>query len=193
MDFKETTQKREGCYDGDKYTSISKSSCKFLHDAANVSDVAYSKYQSLFFIRLLNLWGFLSRSLWNLTHIAASCNEILIVICEITVSRRLSTTTFLRENVLVIVLNWVSIERLCERLWRHVVVHMQIKSKAYKSVHMAKKVRVNHSPHRWRNNCWLYYTAVSKIPTLIDHVSLYFQLLTVDKCWVGHQSYYCSQ
>lgn len=54
-------------------TTISIFSCKFLHDAANVSDVAYSKYHSLFFIRLLNLCGFRSRSKWNFTQMAASC------------------------------------------------------------------------------------------------------------------------
>lgn len=53
-------------------TTISSFSCRFLHDAANVSDVAYSKYHSLFFIRLLNLCGFFSRSRWNLTQMAAS-------------------------------------------------------------------------------------------------------------------------
>lgn len=47
-------------------------SWRFLQVAENVSLVAYSKYQSLFFIRELNLWGFFSRSRWNLTQIAAS-------------------------------------------------------------------------------------------------------------------------
>lgn len=53
-------------------TNISIFSWRFLQEAANVSEVAYSKYQSLFFMRLLNLWGFFSRSKWNLTQIAAS-------------------------------------------------------------------------------------------------------------------------
>ena len=35
-------------------TTISRSSCKFLQLLENCSDVAYSKYHSLFFIRLLN-------------------------------------------------------------------------------------------------------------------------------------------
>lgn len=48
------------------------SSCRFLQEAVNVSEVANSKYQSLFFIRLLNLSGFFSRSEWNLTQMAAS-------------------------------------------------------------------------------------------------------------------------
>ena len=52
---------------------MSISSCSFLHDAAKVSEVAYSKYQSLFFILLLNFSGFFSRSRWNFTQIAASC------------------------------------------------------------------------------------------------------------------------
>lgn len=56
-------------------TSISKNSCKFLHDAANVSDVAYSKYHNLFFILLLNLCGFFSRSRWNFTQMAASYEQ----------------------------------------------------------------------------------------------------------------------
>ena len=47
-------------------------SCRFLHDDENCSDVAYSKYHSLFFIRLLNLFGFFSRSKWNLQQMAAS-------------------------------------------------------------------------------------------------------------------------
>lgn len=55
-------------------TTISMCSWRFLHDAAKVSEVAYSKYHNLFFIRLLNLWGFFSRSKWNLTQIAASWN-----------------------------------------------------------------------------------------------------------------------
>lgn len=50
-------------------------SCRFLQEAAKVSEVAYSKYHSLFFMRLLNLCGFFSRSKWNLTQIAASCGE----------------------------------------------------------------------------------------------------------------------
>jgi hypothetical protein len=48
------------------------SSCRFLHEAVNVSEVANSKYHNLFFIRLLNLSGFFSRSEWNLTQMAAS-------------------------------------------------------------------------------------------------------------------------
>lgn len=43
-------------------TTISNDSCKFLQDAENCSEVAYSKYHNLFFIRLLNLSGFFSRS-----------------------------------------------------------------------------------------------------------------------------------
>ena len=35
-------------------TTISKSSCRFLQLLLNCSDVAYSKYHNLFFIRLLN-------------------------------------------------------------------------------------------------------------------------------------------
>lgn len=54
---------------------MSMCSWRFLQEAANVSDVAYSKYHSLFFIRLLNLCGFRSRSKWNFTQMAASCNE----------------------------------------------------------------------------------------------------------------------
>ena len=53
-------------------TTISKSSCRFLQLLLNCSEVAYSKYQSLFFILLLNFWGFFSRSAWNLLQIAAS-------------------------------------------------------------------------------------------------------------------------
>ena len=47
-------------------------SWRFLQEEENCSDVAYSKYQILFFIRLLNLFGFFSRSRWNLQQIAAS-------------------------------------------------------------------------------------------------------------------------
>lgn len=50
----------------------STNSWRFLHVAEKVSLVAYSKYQSLFFIRELNLCGFFSRSKWNFTHMAAS-------------------------------------------------------------------------------------------------------------------------
>ena len=53
-------------------TTMSKSSCKFLQLLLNCSDVAYSKYHNLFFIRLLNFWGFFSRSAWNLLQMAAS-------------------------------------------------------------------------------------------------------------------------
>ena len=53
-------------------TISSTSSCKFLQEDENCSDVAYSKYHNLFFIRLLNFCGFFSRSMWNLLHIAAS-------------------------------------------------------------------------------------------------------------------------
>ena len=56
-------------------TTISKSSCKFLQLLEKVSDVAYSKYHSLFFIRLLNFWGFFSLSAWNLLQIAASWKQ----------------------------------------------------------------------------------------------------------------------
>ena len=59
-------------------------SCRFLQDDENCSEVAYSKYQILFFIRLLNLFGFFSRSRWNLQQIAASfkwkflgCNKMI--------------------------------------------------------------------------------------------------------------------
>jgi len=48
------------------------SSCKFLHEDENCSEVAYSKYHSLFFIRLLNFWGFFSLSWWNFEQMAAS-------------------------------------------------------------------------------------------------------------------------
>ncbi len=53
---------------------ISMSSCRFLHDEENCSEVAYSKYHSLFFIRLLNFCGLRSLSRWNLQHMAASCS-----------------------------------------------------------------------------------------------------------------------
>ena len=56
-------------------TTISKSSCRFLQLLLNCSDVAYSKYHNLFFILLLNFWGFFSLSAWNLLQMAASCNQ----------------------------------------------------------------------------------------------------------------------
>jgi len=62
-------------------TTISMLSWRFLQDAANVSDVAYSKYQSLFFMRLLNLCGFFSRSKWNLTQMAASWGNKIKALC----------------------------------------------------------------------------------------------------------------
>ena len=49
-------------------------SCRFLHEDENCSEVAYSKYHILFFMRLLNLFGFFSLSRWNLQQIAASWN-----------------------------------------------------------------------------------------------------------------------
>ena len=69
----ETTDRWEKFYKTKcQLTTISKSSCRFLQLLENCSDVAYSKYHSLFFIRLLNFWGFFSRSAWNLLQIAAS-------------------------------------------------------------------------------------------------------------------------
>ncbi len=53
----------------------SRSSCRFLQEEENCSEVAYSKYHSLFFIRLLNFCGFRSRSRWNLQQMAASCER----------------------------------------------------------------------------------------------------------------------
>lgn len=64
-------------------TSISMDCCRFLHDAKSVSVVANSTYQSLFFILLLNLSGFLLLSLWNLLQIAASCKHIIVVVVRI--------------------------------------------------------------------------------------------------------------
>ena len=53
-------------------------SCRFLQEDENCSDVAYSKYQSLFFIRLLNFCGLRSRSRWNLQQIAASYKSTVL-------------------------------------------------------------------------------------------------------------------
>lgn len=52
--------------------SISTDSCSFLQVAEKVSDVPNSKYQNLFFIRLLNFSGCFSLMMWNLCAMDAS-------------------------------------------------------------------------------------------------------------------------
>ena len=67
-------------------TISSTSSCKFLQEDENCSDVAYSKYHNLFFIRLLNFCGFFSRSMWNLLQIAASWKNEKVFIHQLLIS-----------------------------------------------------------------------------------------------------------